>query len=99
MWSSILDPSAREANAEVQSGSYFGCFNRPDAIDRVVFHSVVAIFKIAELSLHLTAHLSRSAIDALLDSARHTGFSARIAHEQVVVARRLAGEVRAHLQS
>jgi hypothetical protein len=48
-----LDPSAREANAEVQSGSYFGCFNRPDAIDRVVFHSVVAIFKIAVLSRHL----------------------------------------------
>ena len=48
-----LDPSVREANAEVQSGSYFGCFNRPDAIDRVVFHSVVAIFKIAVLSRHL----------------------------------------------
>jgi hypothetical protein len=48
-----LDPSAREANAEVQFGSYFGCFNRPDAIDRVVFHSVVAIFKIAVLSRHL----------------------------------------------
>ena len=35
-----LDPSAREANAEVQSGSYFGCLDRPDAFYRVVFHSV-----------------------------------------------------------
>jgi hypothetical protein len=48
-----LDPSVREANAEVQSGSYFGCIDRPDAFYRVVFHSVVAFFKIAVLSRHL----------------------------------------------
>jgi 3-carboxy-cis,cis-muconate cycloisomerase len=47
----------------------------------------------------VTAHLSRSAIDALLDPARHIGFSARIALEQVEVARRFAGEVHAHLKS
>jgi len=47
----------------------------------------------------VTAHLSRSAIDALLDPASHTGFSARIAHEQVEVARRVAAEVQAHLES
>jgi Adenylosuccinate lyase C-terminus len=47
----------------------------------------------------VTAYLSRSAIDGLLDPASHTGFSARIAHEQVEVARRFADEVHAHLQS
>jgi 3-carboxy-cis,cis-muconate cycloisomerase len=47
----------------------------------------------------VTAHLSRSAIDALLDPASHTGFSARIAHEQADVARRFANEVHAHLES
>jgi 3-carboxy-cis,cis-muconate cycloisomerase len=47
----------------------------------------------------VTAHLSRSAIDALLDPASHTGFSARIAHQQVEVARRFAGEIHAQPQS
>ncbi len=47
----------------------------------------------------VTAHLSRRAIDALLDPASHTGFSARIAHEQVEVARRFAGEIHAQLRS
>jgi 3-carboxy-cis,cis-muconate cycloisomerase len=45
----------------------------------------------------ITALLSRSAIDALLDPASHTGFSARIAHEQVEVARRIASELHSHL--
>jgi 3-carboxy-cis,cis-muconate cycloisomerase len=43
--------------------------------------------------------LSRSAIDALLDPATHTGLSSRIAREQVEVARRFVGEIHAHLQS
>ena len=43
----------------------------------------------------VTAHLSRNAIDALLDPASHTGLSARIALEQAEVARRFAGEVQA----
>ena len=47
----------------------------------------------------VTAHLSRRAIDALRDPASHTGFSARIAHEQVEVARRFAGEIHAQLRS
>jgi 3-carboxy-cis,cis-muconate cycloisomerase len=47
----------------------------------------------------VTAHLSRSAIDALLDPASHTGLSARIAHEQVEVAKRFASELHAHLPS
>jgi 3-carboxy-cis,cis-muconate cycloisomerase len=47
----------------------------------------------------VTEHLSRSAIDSLLDPARHTGLSARIAHEQAEVARRFAGEIRAHLHA
>ena len=34
-----------------------------------------------------------------LIASSHTGFSARIAHEQVEVARRFADEVHAHLQS
>ena len=38
----------------------------------------------------VTAHLTRSAIDALLDPASHTGLSASIAHQQVEVARRFA---------
>jgi len=43
----------------------------------------------------VTAHLSRSAIDALLDPATHTGLSASIALEQVEVARRFASEIHA----
>jgi 3-carboxy-cis,cis-muconate cycloisomerase len=46
-----------------------------------------------------TAHLSQSAIDALLDPASHTGLSASIAHQQAEVARRFASELHAHLQS
>jgi len=45
-----------------------------------------------------TEYLGRSAIDGLLDHASHTGFSARIAHEPVEVARRFADEVRARLR-
>jgi 3-carboxy-cis,cis-muconate cycloisomerase len=47
----------------------------------------------------VTAHLSRNAIDALLDPASHTGFSARIAYQQAEVARRFASDVRAHLET
>src|SRR5271157_15895 len=47
----------------------------------------------------VTAHLSQSAIDALLDPASHTGLSASIAHQQAEVARRFASELHAHLQS
>jgi 3-carboxy-cis,cis-muconate cycloisomerase len=46
----------------------------------------------------VTAHLSGSAIEALLDPSCHTGFSAKIAHEQAKVARRMASEVHEHLQ-
>ena len=44
-----MDPSLREANAEIQSGSYFGRFERPSDIDRMVVHSGVSFFKIAFL--------------------------------------------------
>jgi len=47
----------------------------------------------------VTTHLSRSAIDALLDPASHTGFSARIAYQQAEVARRFASDVHAHLET
>jgi 3-carboxy-cis,cis-muconate cycloisomerase len=47
----------------------------------------------------VTAHLSQSAIDALLDPASHTGLSASIAHQQAEVARRFASELHSHLQS
>ena len=40
----------REANAEIQSGSYFFCFDRPDAIDRVVFQRVVVVFIVTLLT-------------------------------------------------
>ena len=43
--------------------------------------------------------LSKSAIDALLDPAGHTGLSASIAHQQAEVARRFASELHAYLQS
>ena len=43
--------------------------------------------------------LSRSTIEALLDPARHTGLSARIAREQGDVARRFARDINAHLGS
>ena len=47
----------------------------------------------------ITKHLSRSAIDALLDPASHTGLSARIAREQAEVARRFASEIHPHRKS
>lgn len=45
----------------------------------------------------VTAHLSRSAIDSLLDPTSHTGYSAKIAHEQAKTARHFAKEIHAHL--
>jgi 3-carboxy-cis,cis-muconate cycloisomerase len=47
----------------------------------------------------VTAHLSPSAIDSLLDPTSHTGFSGRIAHQQAEVARRFAAEILAQLES
>ena len=47
----------------------------------------------------VSTRLSRRAIETLLDPASHTGFSARIAQEQVAVARRLASGLQAPLQS
>ena len=49
-----LDPSVREANAEVQSGSYFARFERPNDIDRMDVHRRVGfVSKIAVLYRHL----------------------------------------------
>ena len=45
-WRDRLDTGVREANAEIQSGGCFGCFDRPDDIDRVVIQLVVGFFKI-----------------------------------------------------
>jgi hypothetical protein len=45
-----LDAHLGEANAEIQSGSYFCCFDRPDAIDRVVFQRVVVVFIVTLLT-------------------------------------------------
>jgi hypothetical protein len=39
-----LGGDVREANAQIQSGSYIGCFDCPDACDRVVSHRVVVVF-------------------------------------------------------
>jgi 3-carboxy-cis,cis-muconate cycloisomerase len=47
----------------------------------------------------VTAHLSPSAIDSLLDPTSHTGFSGRIAHQQAEVARRFAAGILAQLES
>ena len=44
-----MGTSLREANAEIQSGSYFGRFERPSDIDRMVVPSRVCFFKIAIL--------------------------------------------------
>ena len=48
-----LGAGVRKANAEIQSGSYFGRFERPNDIDRMVVHLEWALFKIAVLSRHL----------------------------------------------
>ena len=37
----------RDANAKIQSGSYFGCIDRSDAFVRLVFHRVVVVFIVA----------------------------------------------------
>jgi hypothetical protein len=42
-----LGAGLREANAEIQSGSYFGRIERPNDIDRVVIYRVESFFKIA----------------------------------------------------
>lgn len=47
----------------------------------------------------ITAHLSQETIAALLDPASHTGFSSQIAHEQAQVAREVAAELRAYLET
>jgi 3-carboxy-cis,cis-muconate cycloisomerase len=47
----------------------------------------------------VTAHLSQSAIDSLLDPASHTGYSARIAYQQAEVARGFAKKIHAHLNA
>jgi hypothetical protein len=47
-----LGAGVQKANAEIQSGSYFGRFERPNDIDRMVVHRRVG-FKIAVLSRHL----------------------------------------------
>jgi adenylosuccinate lyase len=44
----------------------------------------------------VTEHLSRSAIEGLLDPASHTGLSARIAQVQAEVARKFASEVQSY---
>ena len=44
-----MDGDLREANAEIQSGSYFGRFEHPSDIDRMVVDSGVCFFKIAFL--------------------------------------------------
>jgi 3-carboxy-cis,cis-muconate cycloisomerase len=47
----------------------------------------------------VAAHLSRRAIDSLLDPGSHSGLSAKIAHEQAEVARRFAEGIHTHLKS
>ena len=34
----------QKRNAEIQSRSYIGCFDCPDACDRLVYHRVVGVF-------------------------------------------------------
>jgi 3-carboxy-cis,cis-muconate cycloisomerase len=54
--------------------------------------------ELLESDPRVNAHLSRSAVDSLLDPTSHTGFSARIAREQAQVAKRFAEQIRAHLE-
>jgi 3-carboxy-cis,cis-muconate cycloisomerase len=54
--------------------------------------------ELLESDPRVNAHLSRSAIDSLLDPTSHTGFSARIAREQAEVARHFAEQIRAQLE-
>jgi hypothetical protein len=44
-----LDTSLREANAQIQSRSYFGRFERPKDINRVDIDRVAGVFKIGFL--------------------------------------------------
>src|SRR5208282_3018589 len=44
-----LGTDVRAANAEIQSRSYFGSFERPNDVDRVVIHRVVVFFEIGFL--------------------------------------------------
>ena len=49
-----LGAGVQKANAEIQSGSYFARFERPNDIDRMVVHRRVGfVSKIAVLSRHL----------------------------------------------
>jgi hypothetical protein len=70
----------------------------PSAVLSCSHHEFAVFFTGPICSGWITAHLSRSAIEALLDPASHIGFSARIALEQAEVARRFANEVDAHLK-
>jgi hypothetical protein len=41
----LVGAGVREANAHIQSGSYFGRINRPCATDRVLIHGVGSLSK------------------------------------------------------
>jgi hypothetical protein len=78
-----LDGDLREANAEIQSGSYFGRFERPNDFDRVVSHDVVGFFKIVfqvaqeEISARETAQFRKVVqISAMVHPDRDWAFIA-----------------------
>ena len=78
-----MDGDLREANAEIQSGSYFGRFERPNDFDRVVSHDVVGFFKIVfqvaqeEISARETARSRKAVqISAMVHPVRDWAFIA-----------------------
>ena len=62
-----LGAGVREANAEIQSGSYCVRFECPDDIDRLVVHRGVDFFKVTWLSRHLASSRNHSLTPAFGD--------------------------------
>jgi hypothetical protein len=64
-----LDPSAREANAEVQSGSYCVRFECPDDIDRLVVHRGVDFLKVTWFSRSTAIKADLEVVEVICDRA------------------------------
>jgi hypothetical protein len=64
-----LDPSVREANAEVQSGSYCVRFECPDDIDRLVVHRGVDFLKVTWFSRSPAIKADLEVVEVICDRA------------------------------
>jgi hypothetical protein len=68
-----LGAGVREANADIQSGSYFGRINRPYATDRVLIHGVGSLSK--GHALWLAFEKKPHLIGALIETSLNTVIS------------------------